>query len=63
MQTKRLKIRPIASIVFLIMVTFFQPSPAGAAPIVNTDKDAYKNGETIKVNFQIHREIQVIGYV
>jgi hypothetical protein len=52
MQIKSLKIRPIASIVLLIMITFFfQPSLAGAAPIVNTDKDVYNNGETIKVNF------------
>ena len=52
MQIKNLKIRPIASIVLLIMVTFFcQPSPVGGAPIVNTDKDIYNYGEMIKVNF------------
>ena len=51
MQTKSLKIGAIAFIVLLIMVTFCQPGPAGAAPIVNTDKDVYNEGETIKVNF------------
>jgi hypothetical protein len=52
MQIKSLKIRPIVSIVLLIMVTFFcQPSPVGGAPIVNTDKDIYNYGEMIKVNF------------
>jgi TolB-like protein len=52
MQIRSLKIRPIASIFLLIMVTFFfQPSPVGGAPIVNTDKDIYNQGEMIKVNF------------
>lgn len=52
MQIKSLKIRPIASIALLIMVTFFfQPSPVRGAPIVNTDKDIYHSGERIKVNF------------
>ena len=52
MQIKILKNRPIASMVLLIMVTFFfQPSPVGGAPIVNTDKDIYGPGEMIKVNF------------
>jgi TolB-like protein len=52
MQIKNLKIRPIVSIVLLIMMTFFcQPSPVGGAPIVNTDKDIYNQGEMIKVNF------------
>ena len=52
MQIKSLKIRPIASIVLLIMVTFFlQPNPVGGAPIINTDKDIYNLGEMIKVNF------------
>jgi hypothetical protein len=52
MQIKILKISPIASIVLLIIVTFFfQPSPVGGAPIVNTDKDIYNSGEMIKVNF------------
>jgi TolB-like protein len=52
MQIKILKIRPIASMVLLIIVTlFFQPSPVGGAPIVNTDKDIYNSGEMIKVNF------------
>ena len=52
MQIKNLTIGPIASIVLLIMVTFFfQPIPVGGAPIVNTDKDGYNYGETIKVHF------------
>ena len=52
MQIISLKIRLIASIVLLIMVTFFfQPSPVGGAPIVNTDKDIYPSGEKIKVHF------------
>jgi TolB-like protein len=52
MQIKNLKIRPIVSIVLLIMVTFFwQPDPVGGAPIVITDKDIYNPGETIKVTF------------
>ncbi len=52
MQIKSPKIRPIASIVLLVMVTFiFQPSPVVGAPVVNTDKDIYHSGERIKVNF------------
>jgi len=52
MQIQSLKIRPIASIVILIMATFFyQPSPVGGAPIVNTEKEIYNYGEKIKVNF------------
>lgn len=52
MQIKILKIRPIASMILLIIVTFFfQPGHAGGAPIVNTDKDIYSSSETIKVNF------------
>jgi hypothetical protein len=52
MQIKSQKIRPIVSLVLLIMVIFFcQPSPVGGAPIVNTDKEIYNYGETITVNF------------
>ena len=52
MQIKSIKIRPIASIFLLIMMTFFfQPSPVGGAPIVNTDKDIYPSGDKIKVHF------------
>ena len=52
MKIRSLKIRPIVSIVLLIMVTFFcQPNPVGGAPILNTDKDIYNYGEMIKVNF------------
>ena len=52
MQINILKIRPLASMVLLIIVTFFfPPSPVGGAPIVNTDKDIYNPGEMIRVNF------------
>lgn len=52
MQIKSLKIRPIASTIILVIMTFFcQPSPVGGAPLVNTDKDIYNYGEMIKVNF------------
>lgn len=52
MDRRSLKIRPIASIVLLIMVTFFlQPRPVAGAPIVHTDKESYNLGEMIKVHF------------
>ena len=52
MPIKSLKIRPIVSIVLLIMVTFFfQPSSVGGASVVRTDKDIYNQGEMIRVNF------------
>ena len=52
MLEKNLKIGPIACIALLIMATFFfQPSPVGGAAIVNTDKEIYHQGETIKVHF------------
>jgi hypothetical protein len=52
LKIKSLKIRPIVSIVLLIMVAFFcQIGPAGGAPIVSTDKDVYHYGEKIKVKF------------
>lgn len=52
MQIKILKIGPIASIVLLIlMALFFQPVPLKGESIVNTEKDIYSPGETIKVNF------------
>ena len=51
MQIKILKVGPIASIVLLIVTIFFQLSPVQGEQIVNTDKDSYKPGEAIKVNF------------
>jgi len=42
MQIERQQIRPIVSILLLIIVIFFgQPSPVKGAPIVITDKDIY----------------------
>jgi len=52
MQIKSLKIRPIVSMVLLIMATFFfQPNSAGGASVVSTDKAIYNQGEMIRVNF------------
>jgi len=52
MQIKSLKIRPLVSIVLLIMVTFFfQPGSVGGASVVRTDKDIYNQGEMIRVYF------------
>ena len=52
MQIKSLKIRPITTIVFLIMVTFFsQPSSVEGASVVRTDKEIYNQGEAIRVHF------------
>jgi TolB-like protein len=52
MQIRSLRIRPIASVILLIMATFFfQPNPVRGAQIVNTDKDIYPSGEKIKVHF------------
>ena len=51
MQIKILKVGPIASIVLLIVMIFFQLSPVQGEQIVTTDKDSYKPGEVIKVNF------------
>lgn len=44
--------KPIRSIIVLIMVVFCcRTAIAGAAPQIKTDKDIYHSGETIKVNF------------
>jgi len=52
MQIKSLKIRPIVTIVFLMMVTFFcQPISAEGASVVYTDKEIYNQGEMIGVHF------------
>jgi TolB-like protein len=52
MQTASLKLKPIVSIIVLFMVAFCcQTAIADVAPQVNTDKDIYKAGETIRVNF------------
>ena len=52
MQIRSLKIRPIVSIVLLIIVTFFcGPSSIEGASFVRTDKDIYNQGEIIRVNF------------
>jgi hypothetical protein len=52
MKTKRLTIRPVASIVLVgILTCFYLPSLVRAAQIVNTDKDIYNQGEMVKVNF------------
>ena len=52
MQLESLKIRPLVSIILVIMVTFCcQPSLVGGAPIVSTDKDIYNYSDVIKVNF------------
>jgi len=50
MKTISLKMKPIFSIVLLIMVIFvWQPSPVAGASVVRTDKDIYNQGEKIKV--------------
>ena len=52
MRIRSLKIRPIVSIVLLIMVTFFsQPNSVEGASVVRTDKNIYQQGEMIRVNF------------
>jgi len=52
MQATSRKIRPIVSIIILIIVALFcQIVPAEGAPQVNTDKDIYNQGEMIRVNF------------
>ena len=46
MQIRSLKIRPIVSIVLLIIVTFFcKPNYVEGASVVRTDKDIYNQGE------------------
>lgn len=52
MRIKNVKIGPIASIIILMAFTFFfLPIPIQGEQIVNTDKESYKPGEAIKVNF------------
>jgi hypothetical protein len=52
MKTKSSKIRTIASIIILIVMAFCcQTGTAGVTPQVNTDKNVYNYGETIKANF------------
>ncbi len=52
MKIKSLKIRPIVSIVLLIIVTFFwKPSSVEGASVIRADKDIYNQGERIRVNF------------
>src|SRR4030042_2975612 len=52
MQIRSLKIKPIVSIVLLIIVTFFcRPSSVEGASFIRTDKDIYNQGEIIRVNF------------
>lgn len=38
-------------VLWIMLIFFFHPSPVGAAPIVNTDRDSYRSGEKIKVHF------------
>ncbi len=52
MHLTRLKARPVAALVLLILATlFFPPGPAGGEPRVATDKDRYHSGEKIQVHF------------
>jgi len=52
MKIRSLKIRPIASIVLLIIVTVFcKPNFVEGESIIWTDKDIYNQGEVIRVNF------------
>jgi hypothetical protein len=52
MRIRSLKIRPIVSIVLLIIVTSFcRPSSVEGASVVRTGKDTYNQGEPIRVNF------------
>ena len=52
MQIKNLKIRPIVTIVLLMMVTFFcQPILVEGASVIYTEKDIYNQGEMIGVHF------------
>jgi hypothetical protein len=52
MQTTNPKIKPIVSIIILLMMAFcHQTATADVAPQVTTDKDIYSAGETIRVNF------------
>lgn len=52
MHIKILKIRPIVSVVLMIIVTFScKPNFVEGASVVWTDKDTYNRGEIIRVNF------------
>ncbi|MCG7852783.1 MAG: hypothetical protein MIO92_09700, partial [Methanosarcinaceae archaeon] len=52
MQIESLKVRPIVTIVLLMMVALFcQPDPVEGASVVRTDKDIYNQGEAIRVHF------------
>jgi TolB-like protein len=52
MQTTSPKIKPIVSIIILVMMVFcYQAATADVAPQVKTDKDNYSAGETIRVNY------------
>src|SRR5665811_1196659 len=52
MPIKSLKMRTITTIVFLIMVTFFnKPSPVEGASVVYTDQEIYNQGEMIGVHY------------
>jgi TolB-like protein len=52
MQTTSPKIKPIVSIIILLMMAFcYQIATADVTPQVKTDKDIYSAGETIRVNF------------
>ena len=52
MQTTSLKIKPIVSIIILLMVAFWhQSATADVAAQVKTDKDIYSAGETIRAKF------------
>lgn len=52
MHLTSLRLRPVASLVLLILAAFFfQPNAAGGEPRVATDKDRYRSGEKIQVHF------------
>ena len=52
MKIRSLKIRPIVSIVLLIMVTFFcKLSTVEGASVVRADREIYNQGEAIRVYF------------
>jgi hypothetical protein len=51
MQTRRRKLPIVAMALLILAALFGPPGPVGGAPILNTDKDVYHYGETIKVSF------------
>lgn len=52
MHIRNLRIRPLVSVILLILVIFlFQPGSAIGASVVSTDKHTYNYGEVIKVDF------------